>query len=184
MAHKSTAQKTARRDDDRHGEALYSFSYDMDDVNYLNAARLVGPSRIQQIVTVSSAVFLLVIIASVYNREQPLYPATIAGFVLFFACGAVGRNWPSLRERYVARSNLAQGSAPGRRISVTAEAMIVEGHDGTACTYPLAELKGVAEDSDGALAKFGQRRYVYIPCKALSETRFRSLVKMLRERSG
>ncbi|RVU96689.1 hypothetical protein EII22_10730 [Coriobacteriales bacterium OH1046] len=174
----------ARHDDGKYGEVLYSFSYEMDDLNYFNAAGLVGSNRMQQILTGSSMVLLLLIIGSLYDREHPLYPVAIAAFILFLALSIASQNWTRIRDRYVSRSSLTQLGGTDRHVVVTAEAMIVEGPDDTVSSYPLSEFKKLAEDSDGALAKFGRRRYVYIPRKALSETRYRSLTKMLREQRG
>lgn len=174
----------ARRDDGKYGEVLYSFSYEMDDLNYFNAAGLVGSNRMQQILTGSSMALLLLIIGSLYDREHPLYPVTIAAFVLFLVLNVIGQNWTRIRDRYVSASSLTQLGSPERHVVVTTEAMIVEGPDDAASSYPLSELKKLAEDSDGALAKFGKRRYVYIPRKALSETRYRNLTKMLQEQRG
>lgn len=183
---KATTKKTAsnrgkaRHDDERYGEVLYSFSYEMDDLNYFNAAGLVGSNRIQQIVAGSSMVLLLLIIGSLYDRERPLYRVAITAFILFIVLSIVGQNWTKIRDRYVSKSSLAQIGNPDRHVIVTAETMVVEGPDDTVSSYPLSEFKKLAEDSDGALAKFGKRRYVYIPRKALSETRFRNLAKMLQ----
>ena len=87
-----------------------------------------------------------------------------------------------VRDWYVTKTNLMQPGDPERRVVVTAETMVVEGPDDAVTTYPLSELKAVALDEDGALAKFGGKRYVYIPARALSDTRYAALVKMLRSR--
>ena len=77
MAKKNTKnaapkQERPRHDDGKYGEVLYSFSYDMDDINLFNASSLIGPSRIHQVFPIASMLLLLVIIGSLYDREHPI----------------------------------------------------------------------------------------------------------------
>ena len=187
MAKKNTKnaapkQERPRHDDGKYGEVLYSFSYDMDDINLFNASSLIGPSRIHQVFPIASMLLLLVIIGSLYDREHPIYPLAITAFVLFIGISSMINNWTKVRDWYVTKTNLMQPGDPERRVVVTADTMVVEGPDDAVTTYPLSELKAVALDDDGALAKFGGKRYVYIPARALSDTRYAALVKMLRSR--
>ena len=187
MAKKNTKnaapkQERPRHDDGKYGEVLYSFSYDMDDINLFNASSLIGPSRIHQVFPIASMLLLLVIIGSLYDREHPIYPLAVAAFVGFIALSTVVNKWTSIRSWYVSKSTLDQPGSLDRHVVVTAQEIVVEGPDDMVTTYPLSELKAVALDEDGALAKFGGKRYVYIPARALSDTRYAALVKMLRSR--
>ena len=191
MAKKSDAKNQAspktekpKHNDEQYGEVLYSYSYDLDDLNYFNASGLVGPGRMQQIFALVSMALLLVIIGSLYDTEPPLYPVAITAVVLFFAVGAVMGNWTKIRDRYVSSTNLAQTLDARRHVVVTPDAVVVEGPEDRVETLPLSDLRKVAADDEGVLAKFTQRRYAYVPVRALSDQRYHGLVKLLREKSA
>ena len=187
MARKSSKktapeQEKPKFDDARYGEVLYSYSFDLDNEKYFNASGLVGTSRLQQIYTIASMACLLLIILSLYDREHPIYPIAIVCFILFVGGSIAYNRSVQIRDRYVSKSTLAQTDDKARHVVVTPEKIVVEGPGDTVSEYSLSEVKKVAEDEDGALAKLGGRRYVYVPRKALSESRFNGLVKLLREK--
>ena len=177
-------QEKPRHNDEQYGEVLYAYSYTMDDENYLNAASLVGPGRIQQIITSVSMVFLVLITVALYNEAHRVYPLAIASFVLFIALSILNQNWTKVRNRYVAGTDLNHSADSARHVVVTPEKIVVEGPGDTVRDYALSEVKSVAEDSDGALIKLGQKRYVYAPRRSFSESRYTGLVQFLREKSA
>lgn len=181
MAKKPVPQpEKPKHDDAKYGDVLYSFSYDMDDMNFFNAMSLVGSGRLQQFFPPISMVLLLIIIMSLYDREHPIYPLAVAAFVGFIALSTVVNKWTSIRSWYVSKSTLDQPGSLDRHVVVTAQEIVVEGPDDMVTTYPLSEIKKVSQDEDGALVKLGKRRYVYIPQKALSDSRYTALIKLLR----
>lgn len=185
---KSSAKKAApkaerpKHNDEQYGEVLHSLSYEFNSENYFNAAGLVGSSRMQQYITVASMGLLLLIIASLYDQEHPLYPGAIAGFILFLLLSITANRWPQLRDAYLKESTLALTEDTHRHVVVTPGEIIVEGPGEEVNRYPISQIKKIAEDSDGALVKLGAMRYVYIPRKSVSETRYRALLKTLRNK--
>ena len=173
-------QEKPKRDDEKYGDVQYSFSYDMDDLNFYNATCLIGSGRLQQFFPPIGMILLLIIILSLYDREHPIYPLAVAAFISFIALSTVINKWTTIRNWYVAKTTLGQLGSPERHVVVTADTITQEGPDDTVATYPLSEIRRVAEDDDGALVKLGKGRYVYIPRKALSDSRYNALVKMLR----
>ena len=70
-----------------------------------------------------------------------------------------------------------------RHVAVTDDAVHVENEDGELGCYSLSELRVVHSTSEFLVADFGEKRYVYVPRSALSENRYRDLVRFLNEKS-
>ena len=77
----------------------------------------------------------------------------------------------------------APASAERRHVAVGEKSVHVENEAGELGCYDLSDLRAVHSTSEFLVADFGQKRYVYVPRSALSENRYRDLVRFLNEKS-
>ena len=176
----AAATEKPKYDDTKYGEVRYSFSYSMGDEDYLDAKSLVGPANVTQYLSLASMALLVIVIFLLYDRSHVNMPLLIVTIVLLIVLGFAMTSWPKIVDRYISSTNIASKGGSLRHVVVTSDTLVVEGPDGQVATYPLAELKRVPSFENGALAKFGGRRYVYIPRRALSNSRYDALIKFLR----
>ena len=146
MAKKNTKnaapkQERPRHDDGKYGEVLYSFSYDMDDINLFNASSLIGPSRIHQVFPIASMLLLLVIIGSLYDREHPIYPLAIAAFAMtsIFICLLVTQKLTA--ANVVAAVCAMAGVYLCKAVGLTGPAIFIGALVGVACAFVFSRIR-------------------------------------------
>lgn len=185
------AKKTAVRRKDESGEfdnSAYenirvSATFDFNEVSLSYAAELVAPNVKRTLGPISFFALILLVFAAWQFRDQQTFlivPAIIVMALLF-----VWSNWNRVQTRVICASSLAlNGGAERHHVVVCDDAIHTETDKGERATYPLSELKTLHATDECLLAGFGHRRYVYIPRKALSEGRYRSLIEFLEEKRG
>lgn len=185
------AKKTAVRRRDESGEfdnsayenVRVSATFDLNEVSLSYAAELVAPGIKRTLRPISFMALILLVFAAWQFRDQQTFlivPAIVVMALLF-----AWSNWNRLQTRVIRSSSLALADGPERmHVVVCDDAVHTESSSGKRETYPLSQLKTLHATDECLLAGFGRRRYVYVPRKALSEGRYRSLVEFLREKRG
>ena len=113
--------------------------------------------------------------------EGNLAPAIVLLAVSVVSSATVTR-WDKVQLRRARTTSLGlEGEAERRRVTVTDDAVHMETSNGAEVSYPLSSLCKVFATEDSVTADFGKNRYVYVPRTALSENRFRELVRILKE---
>ena len=163
------SKKTAVRRKDETGEfdnsayenVRVSATFDYNEVTLSYAAELVAP-----------------------NVKRTLGPISFVALIVM-ALLFVWSNWNRVQTHVACRSSLAlDGGSERRHVVVCDDAIHTETSAGKHETYPLSELKTLHATDECLLAGFGRGRYVFIPRKALSEGRYRSLIEFLEEKRG
>ena len=185
------AKKTAVRRKDESGEfdnsayenVRVSATFDYNELSLSYAAELIAPNVKRTMGPVSFVGLILLVFAAWQFRDQQTF--LIAPAIIVMALLFVWSNWNRVQMRIASASSLALDDGPERHhVVVCDNAIHTETNKGERATYPLSELKTLHATDECLLAGFGRRRYVYIPRKALSEGRYRSLLEFLREKHG
>lgn len=188
MAKKSSQRRRALTDgrpafdDSAYDNLLVSATFEPTELGLSRAAELMGP-RLRANLTAGTFASLAVLVLVALAVGNQSYPLLIALFLVslgfLYASSNVGR----LRLRYARSTTLDPAGFQGSvHVAVCEDAVHVRDEGGAGWDYPLSELKVVNGNAEGVLAGFGQKRYVYVPRNALSEGRFRELVRFLEER--
>lgn len=188
---KKTARAVARRknaerttfNDKKYGHTLFSATFEYGEGALARSSELLG-LRLKNILTgVSFAALLSMILVLLIDSSMVVLIGAL--FVVAAALVMMTTRWNWFQLRYARSTTLAAPSTPERlHVAVTDDAVHVEGENGERGCYKLSDLRVVHSTSEFLVADFGERRYVYIPRKALSEGRYRSLLEFLREKHG
>lgn len=176
--------RSDRYDDSAYEDLRYSITYSMDELQFSRAASLVAPSWLYNVGMGIAFVGLVAIILLLISNPDNLVPALVCMAVSLIGTYITG-NWSSVVMRMAAGSTLAlTGTDNHRHVVITDTELTELGPDDRKATYPLSDLKKVHADDDACVLDFGSKRYVYAPKSAMSENRFRALVREARERTG
>ena len=189
MAKKSTKPAARRQaaggaafDDKKYGRTLFSATFDYSELTLARAAELLGNGVKNALTGCAFATLLAMII--VILVDDSLFVLVGILFVASFALIMVTSRWSSLQVRYARTTTLAApASAERRHVAVGEKSVHVENEAGELGCYDLSDLRAVHSTSEFLVADFGQKRYVYVPRSALSENRYRDLVRFLNEKS-
>ncbi len=185
------SKKTAVRRKDETGEfdnsayenVRVSATFDYNEVTLSYAAELVAPNVKRTLGPISFVALILLVFAAWQFRDQQTF--LIAPAIIVMALLFVWSNWNRVQTHVACRSSLAiDGGSERRHVVVCDDAIHTETSTGKHETYPLSELKTLHATDECLLAGFGRGRYVFIPRKALSEGRYRSLIEFLEEKRG
>lgn len=185
MAKKPQRRRDAQQaaplfDDSGYEDVRYAATFDYDELALSRAAELLGGERAKNALTAVNFGILAAIVLLLVIDQRNVVPAVI-GVVAFVVVSTLSNKWGRAQLAYARRSTLALAvPSEKRHVVVCADAVHTRSESGTTATYPLSELRVVRSNGDCLVAGFGQRRYVYVPRRALSEQRFRDLVSFLR----
>lgn len=189
MAKKSTKPAARRReaeraafDDKKYGRTLFSATFEYNELAMTRASELLGLG-VKNVLTGVAFVTLLALIL-VILIDDTLVVLVGALFVVSIALVMATSRWSWFQLRYARTTTLAAPATSERRhVAVADDAVHVENEDGELGCYSLSDLRVVHSTSEFLVADFGERRYVYVPRSALSENRYRDLVRFLNEKS-
>lgn len=170
-------------DDERYGKVLFSATFEYNELTFSRAAELLGP-RLKTVFTAASFASLVLLIVSILAGES-FVVLTGALFVVALVLIFVTSSWSRLQLRYARTTSLAAPAVAERRhVAVCEDAVHVANEAGELGSYPLSDLRAVYPTGEFVVAGFGGGRYAYVPRSALSENRYRDLVRFLSERRG
>lgn len=188
MAKKSSARRRgdreARRtfDDSAFGNVRFSATYEYNELALARASELLAP-RLRNALTMATFASLALLVLSALVFGNQAFVVLIVFFVVSVGLMYGMSNVSALRLSYARSSTLSTEDYDGTlHVAVCDDAVHVRDGMGVGGDFPLSELKTVNSTSDGVLAGFGARRYAYVPRSAMSEGRFRELVRFLKER--
>ena len=189
MAKKSTKPVARRKDADRvtfddkkYGHTLFSATFEYNELTLARSAELLGLGLKNVLTGLSFAALLSLILVILVDGSMVVLVGTL--FVVSVALVMMTSRWNWFQLRYARTTTLAAPATSERRhVAVTDDAVHVENEDGELGCYSLSELRVVHSTSEFLVADFGEKRYVYVPRGALSENRYRDLVRFLNEKS-
>ncbi len=165
-------------DDSMYDNVRYSMTFEYGEVGLTRASELLAP-RARGFILAASFVFLVILIILALTMQDN-YPLLILVFVIAFCLLQAFSNISFLRLNYVRASTIDPDLYDGIiHVVVDEDTVHVRDTRDVGEDYALADLKHVSANADGILARFGRRRYVFIPRGALSEGRYRSLGQLL-----
>ena len=177
---RSAAEKQPVFDDSMYDNVRYSMTFEYGELGLTRASELLAPRARTYLLAGCVASLVLLIFVTLVMGDS--YPLLIAAFVVALCLLNAFANIAHIRLNYVRASTIDPASYDGTiHVVVDDEAVHVRDTRGVGGDYPLAELKHVNANSEGILARFGYRRYVFVPRKALSEGRFNSLAQLLKD---
>lgn len=190
MAKKKANAAARRRDNTEHFDdsayegIRYSLTYEMDELSFSRAAALLAPPWLYNAALVCSLIGLIGIILVLVADQNNVIPAVIF-FAIAILGSVVGNNWTRMVASRARKTTLGlPGEDKHRHVVITDKDLFELGPDDRKVSYPLSDLKRAAGDDEGCILDFGAKRYVYVPRAAMSENRYRSLVREARERAG
>ena len=183
MAKKSSARRREQSaqslfDDSKHADVRVSATFEYNELSLSRAAEQLAPRLKSSMVFVNLASLLALVAAAILVPD--LSALLIGLFVVAVVMMYVQYNWNKLIVSYARTTTLDPASHEGS-IHVVAcdDALHLEDAGGSEERYDYADLRVVYPTSEFVVAGFGSKRYVYVPRSALSEGRFRELVRIL-----
>lgn len=182
MAKKSSRRKAAAQaqsafDDKKYEGVRFSATFEYNELTFTRAAEQLFP-RGRSAATIVTFLLLVLLVLTALMLENT--PVLVVLFVLCLVAMNAATRWSDLQIWYARSTTLAPGDGAERRHVVVCEDEVhVEDESGDDAAYPLSSLRVVYATSDFLVAGFGNKRYVYVPRSALSESRFRDLVGFL-----
>ena len=159
----------------------FSATFEYNELCLVRAAELMAP-RLKNVLLAANFVALLAIIFVAIVAEG-FVALIVVLFIISVGLYYAVHNWSKLQLRYARSTNLLPRPGVTRyRVVVCNDAVHAEDDQGGEESFDLASLAHVNANSESILACFGEKRYVYIPRSALSETRFRELTHFLDEK--
>ena len=185
MAKKSAARRREQSaqslfDDSKYEGVRVSATFEYNELSLSRAAEQLAPRLKSSMVFLNLASLLALVASAVLLPD--LSALLIALFVVAVIIMYVQYNWNKLAASY-ARTTTLDPAAHEGSVHVVAcdDALHLEDAGGTQEHYDYADLRVVYPTSEFVVAGFGKKRYVYVPRSALSEGRFRELVRLLDE---
>lgn len=182
-AAKATADAPVKFSDEKYPDVRFSATFDYDEVSFVRAAEQLGPRAKTAMTAANFGSLIVLVLVALFAGDQ-----TILLIILFFVAVALiygGRNWQSLQLRYARGTMLAPDPEAKRvHVAVCENDVHVENEKGPVVDCSYSDLRFVHSTAESLVAVFSGRRYVFVPRSALSESRFRELVKFLREKVG
>lgn len=179
--HKNVVPSGPKFDDDAYEDVRFSATFDYGELSLTRAAAQLAP-RSKTATTGVAFVCLAGMVAVLMISEDNLVWALVFMVPALVALNAV-TNWHKLQLRYARKTTLGAADGIGRHhVVVCEDAVHTQVEGGAVTSYSLSELRAVYDTEDCVVAGFGSKRYVYVPRAALSENRFRDLVRFLREK--
>lgn len=189
MAKKSTKPVARRREaeraafnDKQYGRTLFSATFDYNELTMARAAEQLGITT-KNVLTVAAFVVLASMILVILIDESLVALVGVL-FVLSIALVFVTGRWSWFQLRYARSTSLAAPATSERRhVAITEDCVHVVSEQGEIGAYNLSDLRVVHSTGDLVVAGFGEGRYACVPRSALSENRFRELVRFLDEKT-
>ena len=179
---KAIAESQPAFDDSKYGNVLYSMTFDYNELSLTRASELLAP-RMRGALSAASFISLAVLVLAALAFGNQGYPLLIALFLVSVGLLYASSNIARLRLRYARTTTLDPAAYDGAlHVAVEDDAIHVHDAQGAGGDYPLSELKTSISSSEGILAGFGSKRYVFVPRSSMSESRFHELARMLAER--
>lgn len=183
MAKKSSARRREQSaqslfDDSKYENVRVAATFEYNELSLSRAAEQLAPRLKSSMVFVNLASLLALVAAAILVPD--LSALLIGLFVVAVVMMYVQHNWNKLAVRYARTTTLAPSAYEGS-IHVVAcdDALHLEDAHGVDARFDYADLRVVYPTSEFVVAGFGKKRYVYVPRSALSEGRFRELVRIL-----
>lgn len=188
------AADAVKFDDTAYADVRFSATFDYDELAVSRASTMIM-ERGRQISLGVAFVSLAILVGMLWINRDLLLPSMVFLVIAILASNATN-NWPKIQRKYANKSTLAlTGGAEKRHVVVCGDAVHVSvaAASGTSAdgektvrtqSYPLSELRRVTRGVECTLADFGQKRLVYVPRAALSDTRYKELGAFLAERAG
>lgn len=175
---RKSASPQRKFDDTQYDGVRFSATFEYNELSLARAASWIWP-RGKYVTLAVAFVSLLLLVGMLYINQDLLIPA-LAPLAVSIVASSLNSRWDRVQLRRANRSSLAldETRAPQtRHVVVCDDAVHVEVEGGASDTYPLSDLRVVHSNNDSAFAGFGDGRYVYVPRSAMSEGRFRELVR-------
>lgn len=190
MAKKSPIRRKEGKDDrelfdDKSYEGtLFSATFDYNELCLMRAAEHLAP-RLKNVLTIANMGLLILLILLALMLGNDAWLLLIVIFLITAVLLYVTQNWSKVQANYARRTSLDPACLGGRmRVTVCEDAVHVQDETGREAIFALSDLRTVYSNSDFLLAGFSGRRYAYIPRSAMSENRFRDVVRFLTEKNG
>ena len=185
MAKKSPARRhepsaQSMFDDSKYEGVRVSATFEYNELTLSRAAEQLAPRLKSSMVFANLASLLALVAAAILVPD--LSALLIALFIVSVILMYVQYNWNKLMVQYARTTTLAP-TAYQAPIHVVAcdDALHLEDAGSVDVRFDYADLRVVYPTSEFVVAGFGSKRYVYVPRSALSEGRFRELVRTLDE---
>ncbi|MGI6231192.1 MAG: hypothetical protein ACOYJL_09900 [Tractidigestivibacter sp.] len=181
---KAKAAEEARQEksDRKYGTPLFSLTYEMNELEFSRAATLVYSDRIKDALTAVSIVSIVLMIMSIIQNPDDLFLAMIF-VVLSVVATAVSSSWPSITANRARNTSLGLvGENNRRHVVVTADKVVEEGPDDRVEEIPISDLSAFRWNDDFCVAAFSKKRFIYVPRSAMSEGRYRNLLRYFQEK--
>ena len=171
--------RVTAEDRERYGDVIDVFTSKFGEYELNVAADMSGWDPARKAMIGVSLLALVGIIAGLMPAERN-YPLVGISFAAAIISTVVSGKWSDLMKDRLRRTNLGQQVADGtQRVVVCRDALHVE-HGDVVEDLPLSEVRNVTTDVEAALASFSGKRMLYVPRKALGETRFKAIVELLK----
>ena len=165
-------------DDGAYDNVVLSATFEQNELTLNRAAEQLAPRLKSSFTFVNLASLLVLVAAAVLFGD--LTAVLIVLFLIAIALLYVSSHPNRLAVRYARGTNLSPSAYEGSvHVVVCDDAVHVEDEGGSHETFPFSELRSVRSTPDCVVAGFGRRRYVFVPRSALSEGRFRELIRVL-----
>lgn len=187
MAKKSAARRKPAAegtfDDKKFPGARIQATFDYNELSLIRAANQLG-QRGKNVALAVAFVSLATVILVLLFDQSNLAPALVI-LAISVVSSSVATRWDKVQLRYARKTSLGfEGSGDRRRVTLTDDALHLETSNGTEASYPLSELRFVHATDDSVTAGFAKGCYVYVPRSALSENRFKELVRILKQHTA
>lgn len=182
MAKKSAARRKEQSafDDEKYEGVRMSATFEYNELSLSRSAEQLAPRLKNSLLFLNVASLLALVAAAIILPD--LTALLIALFVVAVGAMYVYHNWNAMMVRYARSTTLDPASYQGSiHVAVCDDALHLADEGGTDDRYDYSDLRVVYPTGEFLVAGFGKKRYVYVPRSALSEGRFRELVRILDE---
>lgn len=167
-------------DDSKYEGVRVSATFELNELTLSRAAEQLAP-RLKRSMTFVNLAALLLLVGAAFVLPD-VTALLIALFIVSVIATYVTYNWGKVTLRYARTTTLSPTAFQGSvHVVACDDAVHVEDAHGAHIDLDYADLRVVYPTSEFVVAGFGSKRYVYVPRTALSEGRFRELVRILED---
>lgn len=179
MAKARAAGSACKFDDSQYEDLLYSATFDYNELSLARASTMLSPHGKTVVLTIAFA-SLACMLAALTIFKADIIVAIVPMCIALVSSTAVS-NWQKIMARFASGTTLDMPiGGEKRHVVVCDNAVHTRSEFGESHDYDLSDLRFIRSNDDGLLMRFGKGEYVYVPCGALSEGRFRDAVRFLR----
>ena len=183
MAKKSPARRRDASaqslfDDSKYEGVRVSATFEQNELTLSRASEQLAP-RLKKSMTFLNLAALVMLVGAAFVLPD-VTALLVALFLVSMAATYVTYNWGKVTLRYARTTTLSPTAFQGSvHVAACDDALHVEDAHGARMDLKYADLRVVYPTAEFVLAGFGSERYVYVPRSALSEGRFRELIRIL-----